>query len=251
MPHLTILTGASRGMGLAMATRLCINDAVVLCISRQASAELAATAQAQGAHLTQWQADLAEPVPVAERLRQWLGAHDAATFAGATLINNAAVVDPIGPLPWADPQAMTRLLRLDLEAPMQLCAAFMSATRNWPMPRRILNISSGLGRRAMAGSALYCAAKAGMDHFSRCVALDEERQPNPVRIVSLAPGVIDTDMQSALRAGDPVVFPERESFVRLKQSNALASPTQAAAQVLAFLARADFGSNVIADVRDA
>ena len=66
MPHLTILTGASRGMGLAMATRLCINDAVVLCISRQASAELAATAQAQGAHLTQWQADLAEPVPVGE-----------------------------------------------------------------------------------------------------------------------------------------------------------------------------------------
>ena len=251
MRHLTILTGASRGMGLAMATQLCIRDAVVLCISRQASVALAATARAQGAHLTQWQADLAEPVPVAERLRQWLADQDLATLTGATLINNAAVVDPIGPLPTADPQAMTRLLRLDLEAPLQLSAAFIAASRTWKMPRRILNISSGLGRRAMAGSALYCAAKAGMDHFSRCVALDEERQPNPVRIVALAPGVIDTDMQSTLRAGDPEVFPGRDNFVRLKQSNALASPSQAAQQVLAFLARADFGSHVIADVRDA
>jgi benzil reductase ((S)-benzoin forming) len=251
MPHLTILTGASRGMGLAMATQLCVRDAVLLCISRQTSGALAAIAQAQGAHLTQWQADLADPVPVAERVRQWLAVQDVAACASATLINNAGVVDPIGPLRSADPQAMTRLLRLDLEAPMQLGAAFMTATRAWTMPRKILNISSGLGRRAMAGSALYCAAKAGMDHFSRCVALDEERQPHPVRIVSLAPGVIDTDMQSALRAGDPVAFPERDNFVRLKQTNALASPAQAAAQVLAFLARADFGSNVVADVRDA
>jgi NAD(P)-dependent dehydrogenase (short-subunit alcohol dehydrogenase family) len=224
---------------------------VLLCISRQTSDPLAVRAGAKGTALTQWQADLADPVPVAERLRSWLAGLDGAAFASATLINNAGVVDPIGPLDAADPQAMARLLRVDLEAPMQLCAAFLAATRSWVAPRKILNISSGLGRRAMAGSALYCAAKAGMDHFSRCVALDEARQAQPVRIVSLAPGVIDTDMQAELRAGDPAGFPDRDNFVRLKQTQALASPAQAAGKLLAFLAREDFGSTVIADVRDA
>lgn len=251
MQHLTILTGASRGMGLAMAEQLCVPDAVLLCISRKASDPLAARAQAQSTALTQWQADLADPLPVAARLRSWLDGLDGAAFASATLINNAGVVDPIGPLDAADPQAMARLLRVDLEAPMQLCAAFLATTRHWKTPRKILNISSGLGRRAMAGSALYCAAKAGMDHFSRCVALDEARQAQPVRIASLAPGVIDTDMQAALRAGDPGAFPDRDNFVRLKETRALASPAQAAAQVLAFLARDDFGRTVVADVRDA
>lgn len=251
MQHLTILTGASRGMGLAMAEQLCVPDAVLLCISRKASDPLAARAQSQSTALTQWQADLADPLPVAARLRSWLDGLDGAAFASATLINNAGVVDPIGPLDAADPQAMARLLRVDLEAPMQLCAAFLATTRHWKTPRKILNISSGLGRRAMAGSALYCVAKAGMDHFSRCVALDEARQAQPVRIASLAPGVIDTDMQAALRAGDPGAFPDRDNFVRLKETRALASPAQAAAQVLAFLARDDFGRTVVADVRDA
>lgn len=251
MHDLTILTGASRGMGLAMAEQLCVADAVVLCISRQRSESLAALALRQGAHLVQWQADLADPAPIAQRLVAWLAGQDAATCASVNLINNAGVIGPLGPLERCAAPDMAQTLQIDLLAPMQLTSAFLAATRGWTMPRKVLNISSGLGRRAMAGSALYCAAKAGMDHFSRCVALDEARQPHPIRIVSLAPGVIDTDMQSALRAGDPVAFPDRESFVQLQQIHALASPAEAARRVLAYLAREDFGDTVIADVRDA
>lgn len=250
MQHLTILTGASRGMGLAMARQLCKPDALVLGLSRSTSAELATWAAQQGATLLQWSADLAEPAPVAARLRSWLAEQDPGQLASATLINNAGVIGRLGPLESGDAQELAQTLRIDLEAPMQLCAAFLGATRGWSVPRRILNISSGLARRAMAGAAQYCAAKAGMDHFSRCVALDEARQPQGARIVSLAPGVIDTDMQSQLRAGDPADFPDRESFVRLKQSAALTSPAQAAQQVLAYLARADFGAQTVADVRD-
>jgi benzil reductase ((S)-benzoin forming) len=133
---------------------------------------------------------------------------------------------------------------------VQLMAAFLAATSDWTVPRRILNISSGLGRRAMAGTALYCAAKAGMDHVSRSVALEEARKPHGARIVALAPGVIDTGMQSELRGGDPGQFPDRDNFQRLKDNAALSSPEHAARQVLAYLARPDFGVSVIADVRD-
>ena len=70
-------------------------------------------------------------------------------------------------------------------------------------------------------------------------------------MVSLAPGVIDTDMQVQLRGADPRLFPERERFVALQVGSRLDSPAQAAAKVLGFLARPDFGSEVIADVRGA
>jgi NAD(P)-dependent dehydrogenase (short-subunit alcohol dehydrogenase family) len=146
---------------------------------------------------------------------------------------------------------LSNALRVGLEAPMLLTSAFLRTTAAWAASRRVLNISSGLGRRAMAGSAAYCAAKAGLDHFSRAVALEEAQRPNGARIVSLAPGVIDTDMQTQLRSADERRFPERERFVQLQAQGQLLSPAEAATRVLAYLARADFGNNVVADVRDA
>ena len=251
MQHLTVLTGASRGMGLAMAEQLCQAGARLLCIARHNAPGLEQLAAQRGADIVQWVADLAEPATVANKLLSWLQAQDPLQLASVTLINNAALVGRIGPLDPADLADIATTLRVDLEAPMQLSAVFLTATRGWTAPRKILNISSGLGRRAMAGSALYCAAKAGMDHYSRCVALDEARQANGARIVSLAPGVIDTDMQSELRASDPGNFPEHANFVQLKENGMLTSPADAAQRVLAYLARTDFGAQPVADVRDA
>ena len=251
MHHLTILTGASRGMGLAMVTQLCQPDARLLCISRHNATGLARLAEQRGADLVQWVADLSDAATVAGQLSGWLKTQDAAPLASATLINNAALVGRVGPLDPADLADVASTLRVDLEAPMLLTAVFLTATRHWAMPKKILNISSGLGRRAMAGASLYCAAKAGMDHYSRCVALDESRQAHAVCIVSLAPGVIDTDMQSDLRASDPARFPDRANFVQLKETGTLASPETAARRVLAYLARPDFGEQPVADVRDA
>ncbi|HZF78704.1 MAG TPA: SDR family NAD(P)-dependent oxidoreductase, partial [Rubrivivax sp.] len=126
---------------------------------------------------------------------------------------------------------------------------FLRATEGWTVPRRLLLISSGLGRRAMAGSASYCAAKAGMDHLARAVALEEATKANGARVVSLAPGIIDTDMQSHLRGSDPAMFPDSEKFVQFKASGALDSPAEAATKVLRILDRADFGNEPVSDVR--
>jgi benzil reductase ((S)-benzoin forming) len=251
MKHLTILTGASRGMGRAMAEQLCVPDAVLLCISRAPAPDLEQHAARRGARLTQWAADLDDPIPVAQRLQTWLAAQDAGERSSATLINNAGIIGRMGPLDPVDALTLAKTLRVDLEAPMQLTASFLAATRVWTGPRKILNISSGLARRAMAGGAMYCAAKAGMDHYSRCVALDEAGHANGARIVSLAPGIIDTDMQAELRASDASLFPERENFVQAKANGSLTSPSEAAQRILAYLARADFGNETVADLRGA
>jgi NAD(P)-dependent dehydrogenase (short-subunit alcohol dehydrogenase family) len=247
---LYILTGGSRGMGLAMAEQLLQPGHLLLCISRQRNEALAALASARGASLLQWQADLADGATAAQRLQAWLGTQEVARLASATLINNAGIIPRITPLSQADAQDLAHALRVGLEAPMQLSAAFLGSTEGWGIPRKVLNISSGLGRRAMASQAGYCAAKAGMDHFTRCLALDEALKPQGARVCSLAPGVIDTDMQVQLRGAQAADFPDQGNFRQLKAAGMLSSPQDAAARVLAYLARPDFGAQPVADVRD-
>lgn len=246
---LSIVTGASRGLGAAIAEALLTPGAELLCLARGSHPPLTAMAAARGAQLQQWAVDLAEPGPVAAALEHWLAERGPAGLDEVRLINNAAALGRIGPVDADAPAALASALRVGLEAPLVLSAAFVRATRSWPARRRILNISSGLGRRAMAGSATYCAVKAGLDHLSRAMALDEAARPNGVRIVSLAPGVIDTDMQQQLRAAEPDGFPDQGRFLALKASGQLASPAEAAQQVLRILAQPGFGDEVIADVR--
>jgi benzil reductase ((S)-benzoin forming) len=247
---LTVLTGASRGMGLAMAEQLVDAGHALLCISRKPNEALADRARAAGVPLEQWPQDLARADTAAARLQTWLASRDPSTASAVTLINNAGLIPRIAPLGEIDSADLADALRVDLEAPMLLTAAFLRATAAWPVPRKVLNISSGLGRRAMASQAAYCAAKAGMDHFTRCVALEEARERNGAKVCSLAPGVIDTDMQVQLRNASQADFPDMGNFVGLKEKGMLSSPAEAAAKVLAYLARPDFGSNPVADVRD-
>ena len=224
----------------------------VLAIARRPT-QLAASADPGGAgsagsgELISWSLDLADPLPAAARLETWLADQEPA--ASATLINNAGVVSKLAPLSAVSAADLSNALRVGLEAALLLSSAFLRATEGWTVPRKLLLISSGLGRRAMAGSASYCAAKAGMDHLARAVALEEAAKTNGARVVSLAPGIIDTDMQSHLRGSDPAMFPDREKFVQFKDSGGLDSPAEAATKVLRILDRADFGNEPVSDVR--
>ena len=216
--HLYILTGASRGMGLAMAEQLLQPGNALLCLSRHANPNLTSAALKANIPLTQWTHDLADGEGASMRLREWLTSQNPQDFASASLINNAGVIPPITPLRQSQPADLALALRVGLEAPM-------------------------------ASQAGYCAAKAGMDHFTRCLALDEALHANGAKVCSLAPGVIDTDMQVQLRGAAGEAFPDQSKFLQLKAQGQLSSPAQAAEQVLRFLARPDFGREPVADVR--
>ena len=247
--HLTILTGHSRGLGLAMAQQLLASGHTVLGLSRQRAPGLAEGAKAASGELMEWQADLADGAPVAQQLMAWLQARAAAPWQAVSLINNAGMIPAIAPLSKSDPAELARALRVGLETPMQLCAAFLQATASWNAPRKIMNISSGLGRMAMASQSAYCAAKAGMDHFTRCMAMDEALQPQGAKVCSVSPGVIATDMQLQLRSAPAQDFPNKASFEGLHAQGQLSRPEAAARRLLAFLARADYGLEPVADVR--
>ncbi len=248
---LVILTGASRGLGEAMAAQYLAEGAFVLGLSRRASAAL----KPSGAGgLEQWPADLADPMPVVERLGAWLadfeGRVGAALPQRVRVIHNAAMLTDPADVADTAPAELARSLRIGLEAPIALTAAFLRATAHWSASdRRVLFVSSGLGRRALAGSGAYCAQKAGLDHFARALALEEQARPHGARVASVAPGIIDTDMQRQLRGADPARFAAQAQFDEFHRSGALDSPATAAAKVIALLERDDYGANPVTDVR--
>ncbi len=249
--HLYVITGASRGLGLAMAEQLLSPGHQLLCISRRPETKLDDQAKAVGCAVEQWAMDLADAPTVSARLAQWLQSLNLQLLESATLINNAGMIPSIVPLRDAHADETTRALQVGLEAPMLLTSAFLRHTESFTGPRKVLNISSGLGRRPMASQAAYCAAKAGMDHFTRCLALDEALHVHGAKVCSLAPGVIDTDMQIQLRDAPAADFPDQANFSKLKSSGQLSTAQDTARQVLSWLNRPDFGAHPVADVRDA
>jgi benzil reductase ((S)-benzoin forming) len=252
MTHLYIVTGSSRGLGQAIAKQLASANHKVVGIARRQNLELASLEVKYP--VEQWKADLADAQDIAVQLERYLTTALVSIqepIASVTLINNAAyLVEPASLGDQANDD-IVRAIEVGLTAPLLLCNAFLRATQSASIPKSIVNISSGLGRRAMAGSTSYCAIKAGMDHFTRAVEMEQQETRHPVRVCSLAPGVIDTDMQVQLRGAPPEAFSSRQNFQDLKDKGLLDSPDAAAAKIIAYIARKTFGKQVIADVRDA
>lgn len=230
-----IVTGHTRGLGAAIAAELQGRGIAVLGLAR---------GRAELPGIDQVELDMADPAA----LQAWLAGDALRGFlAGADevlLVNNAGVVTPVGPLAAQAPGEVLRAVALNVAAPLALAAAFVQAAPQ--AGRRILHISSGAGRNAYPGWSVYCATKAALDHHARSVLMDGDKR---VRACSLAPGVIDTDMQATIRATPDAHFPMRERFVELKQTGTLVSPDECARAAVDYLLAPDFGSEPVDDLR--
>lgn len=246
-----ILTGASRGLGAALAEQLLSPSRQLVCIARSPNEALAARARASGARLDYQLHDLSDPDATAQLARTLGQALRAA--AGVTrfvLINNAGVIEPIGRVESLAAAPLAAALQVNLASAMLLTAGFLAATESAGAERRVLNVSSGAGRYPVAGWSAYCSAKAALDMFTRCIAAEHAGHPNAPRVCSLAPGVIDTGMQVTIRAAGEADFPSVERFRKLKAEGALGAPAEVAARILAYLDRDDFGEREIDDIRE-
>lgn len=152
------------------------------------------------------------------------------------LVNNAGTIEPIGLAHTNEAEKVSQSIVLNLTAPMLLCGAFIRQLKSNTAQKKIVNISSGAGRKVYEGWSAYCAGKAGLDHFSSC--LDAEN--DDVKVVSVAPGIIDTAMQQKIRQSEAVDFPLIEKFKDYKESGLLSSPEETAQLLMEMTQRADF-----------
>ena len=238
-----IVTGHSGGLGAALAADLLSRGIVVLGLARRTHAPFGA---AHADALQQHALDLSD----ADALSAWLAGPTLAGFLAdasmALLINNAGMLQPVGPCGGQDPMQITAAVQLNLGAPLLLANAFVAASGHCT-ERRIAHISSGAARNAYAGWGIYCATKAGLDQHARATALDGLPR---LRIASLAPGVVDTGMQAEVRASDPTGFPQQARFAALKAEGQLSAPADAARRLVDHLLGEPFGREPTGDLRN-
>jgi benzil reductase ((S)-benzoin forming) len=235
--NLYVVTGTTKGLGLALA------DA----IAAQAGNLLVTLARAPSG-ATNIEVDLADAAALERACDELERRIAGKAFAKAVLINNAGVVAPVAPLDRVDPAQLERSLAVNLLAPMLLMRRFLRATAAVPL-RRIVNISSGAARRPIAGWSAYCSAKAGLDMASRVVALEARQRGEALEVASLAPGVIDTPMQAAVRGASSEDFADVERFRAMKAEGALRPAADVAADILRLEAAGKLGGEPIQDLR--
>jgi benzil reductase ((S)-benzoin forming) len=238
-----IVTGHSRGIGGAVAAHLLARGCRVLGVSRHGNADLV---RRYPDCLRQEELDLADTPSVS----RWLANGSLEQFLNgrttALLVNNAGIIQPIGPLESQDAELVARAVTVNVGAALMLSAAFAKTTRA-STERRILHVSSGAARKAYAGWSIYCATKAALDHHARCVSLD--RSPR-LSIASVAPGVVDTEMQAEIRASSDEEFPDRPRFLAMHRDRALPEPDQIGGKLVAYLLSDRFGAEAVFDLRD-
>jgi NAD(P)-dependent dehydrogenase (short-subunit alcohol dehydrogenase family) len=188
-----VVTGASRGIGRAIARRLAAAGADVALWARDADAlhRVAAELTSAGARVLATPCDVADPAAVswaADQVRQTLA-------PVGIVVNNAGAVVRKPAVTITDAE-WRHVMAVNLDATFFVTRAFLpDLTR---AGGRVINIASIAGRQGTPLLAAYCAAKHGVVGLTR--ALAEELRAAKVCVNAICPGSVDTDM---LREGMP------------------------------------------------
>lgn len=216
------ITGASRGLGAGLAARFAEHGVQLgLCARREPDRPTGSEAITGAVDVT----DVAHLERFADVVAETLGPID-------LWINNAGVLDPMGPLRELEPDHISKALAINIGGVITGTQIFIDRSVDAPPARRaLINISSGAASSVYEGWSVYGAGKAAVDQLTRIVAAEE-----PSLIChSVAPGVVDTDMQAFIREQDAETFPAIDKFHDINDRGAWNSPAWIADHILAIL----------------
>jgi benzil reductase ((S)-benzoin forming) len=227
-----IVTGASRGIGEAITRKLIEPGNTIFAVSRTMNEDLVELASSLNVPLYYVEADLC----LREESESFInGVFDKIQLTEQdriALINNAGMLEPVGPLKSTDFVRAEKHLHLNLLAPLILSSVFAARTESISLPKVILNISSGAAFYPYHGWSVYCSSKAGLDMLTKVAGLEQTDELYPVTIFALAPGIIETGMQESIRETDVALFPDRDKFISLHEEGKLAKPEDVAQTIL-------------------
>lgn len=164
------------------------------------------------------------------------------------LINNAGMVGDVNHLGNVSNDKIIECYNLNLIAPAILTNKFIGNFNE--EEKLIINISSGAGRTPIDGWNIYCSTKAGMDMLSQVIAEESKIKKSNTTVLSLAPGIIDTAMQTEIRNSSKSGFSNIERFIEYKNNGDLVKPEDTAKQIHQFITNKQLQANVICSVRD-
>lgn len=166
-----------------------------------------------------------------------------------TFVHSAGTLHPVGFAGEVDTAAYTANVLVNVAAGPVLGHRFLAAVASSVARRELALVSSGAARRPYPGWSSYGAAKAAGDQWVRTVGLEQGRRGG-VRVLSVAPGVVDTNMQELIRDTDEHDFPEVERFRELHETGALVDPAAAATRFWRLLDDDEVPTGSVVDLRD-
>ena len=223
-----LLTGASRGIGAATVELLVSAGADVALLARDADAlaDVARRADPSGKHSFCLPADVADldaAPDMIDQVLQRFGRLDG-------LVNNAAVMNPLGMTGSVDVLAYERLLRVNVLAPLALFQAALPALR--AASGRVVNVVSVAATMPVPGAGAYGVSKAALTQLTRVIATEEAN----VTAVALDPGPTDTDMMADVRSRPESMPPEWAARYRRMKDEGMLNAPDVPARAMAWLA---------------
>ncbi len=244
--NLAIITGTTNGIGAALRDVLA-QDTSTLTITLSRAPTSAPTSSVAPFNVQLDLSELAAIEPAFAAVASRIGEQH---FDSAVLINNAGIVLPVGAFDQIGAADTGKNLVVNVAAPMILSRLFAVATRPLATQRLIVNISSGAARRAIAGWSAYCAAKAALEMATRVAALEASAFDPTLSICSLAPGVVDTGMQSIVRGISEKDFPDVARFQAMKADGVLRNACDVAREIIALIASGKLTNGGNFDIRE-
>ena len=231
------VSGASSGIGAALVRTVPWEDARVIGVSRRPPEG--------GEHLELDLADTSSWGELGASFRRELSGFEGERVA---FLHCAGTIDPLGFAGEVDAGAYQANVLLNSAAPQVLGHLFLAAAREVEAERHLVMLTSGAAKSVYPGWTAYGAGKAAIDQWVRNAGAEQDGRGG-VRVLSIAPGTVDTGMQAMLRETSEEAFPNRQKFLDLHEAGKLADPDEVAGQLWDLLGRGlDNGS--VVDLRE-
>lgn len=237
MKNLFVVTGASRGIGKALALAIDRefgndeNRFILIARSREKLEELSEMLDGESIVAACDLSFVEKSIEMIEKIFE----KTEKDFSRYVLVNNAGIIEPIGFVGTLETSEIVRNINVNLTSALALTNLFLNFFGKVKGEKIIVNISSGAGRMPIVCWSAYCSSKAGMDMMAKVIA----EENSVVKIFSVAPGIIETDMQKVIRSSPKERFPLLDQFVMFEKSNRLKTPESSAREIVSVIKNPD------------